>query len=48
MDAKRKRFSRDYSIQNKMPLILLLLIVVPMLILATVECSGYPQTSRSR
>jgi signal transduction histidine kinase/CheY-like chemotaxis protein len=43
MDAKRKRFFRDYSIQNKMLLIILPLIVVPMLILATV---GFITASR--
>ena len=43
MDAKRMRFFRDFSIQNKMLLIILPLIVVPMLILATV---GFITASR--
>jgi signal transduction histidine kinase/DNA-binding response OmpR family regulator len=36
MEAKRKRFFRDFSIQGKMLVIILPLIVIPMLILAAV------------
>lgn len=43
MDAKRKRFFRDFSIQNKVLVIILPLIVIPMLILATV---GFVSSSR--
>ena len=43
MDAKRMRFFRDFSIQNKVLVIILPLIVIPMLILATV---GFMTASR--
>ena len=43
MAAQRKRFFRDFSIQNKMLVIILPLIVIPMLILATV---GFVSSSR--
>jgi signal transduction histidine kinase len=43
VDAKRLRFFRDFSIQNKMLIIILPLIVIPMLILATV---GFITASR--
>jgi signal transduction histidine kinase/CheY-like chemotaxis protein len=43
MDAMRKRFWRDFSIQTKMLVIILPLIVIPMLILAT---AGFVTSSR--
>jgi signal transduction histidine kinase/DNA-binding response OmpR family regulator len=43
MAVQRKRFFRDFSIQNKMLVIILPLIVIPMLILATV---GFVSSSR--
>jgi sensor histidine kinase regulating citrate/malate metabolism len=43
MSAKRMRFWRDLSIQNKVLLIMLPLIIIPMLILAAV---GFVSSSR--
>ncbi|MCZ6874025.1 MAG: hypothetical protein O7G88_10925, partial [bacterium] len=43
MDVQRKRFFRDYSIQNKMLMIILPLIVVPMLAFAAI---GFMTSSR--
>ena len=37
MEAQRKRFFRDYSIQNKMLMIILPLIVIPMLVFAAIS-----------